>query len=158
MSNQLLNYTVHIITKKHGFTLESFILAVIKSRWSTIASQWNNEKLFNIVGHYAAAKQGYITVNATEIDYEDINKSPNTSSDLSSPTTSNSQTNIINKFYDSLTSDQSLTTQVNNSSNTNESKNNKSSVIPPETESHSLTSMQQIYFFHLYGKVFNHYS
>ena len=55
---------------------------VIKSRWSTIASQWNNEKLFNIVGHYAAAKQGYITVNATKIDYEDINKSPNTSSDL----------------------------------------------------------------------------
>src|SRR6266536_1492624 len=49
--------------------------SVIKNRWSNIATQWNSDKVFNIVGHYAAAKQNFITVNATKIDYEDISKS-----------------------------------------------------------------------------------
>ena len=34
---------------------------VIKNRWSNIASQWNSDRVFNIVGHYAAAKQNFIT-------------------------------------------------------------------------------------------------
>ena len=29
---------------------------VIKNRWSNIASQWNSNREFNIVGYYAAAK------------------------------------------------------------------------------------------------------
>jgi hypothetical protein len=85
---------------------------IIRNRWSNISSQWNSDKLFNIVGHYAAAKQGFITVNATEIDYEDIRKSSDTASDLSN-STSDSQYNIINKFYNSLNSDQTSTTSIN---------------------------------------------
>ena len=59
--------------KKRVLTLVFF--SVIKNRWSNIATQWNSDKVFNIVGHYAAAKQNFIMVNATEIDYEDISKS-----------------------------------------------------------------------------------
>jgi len=85
---------------------------IVKNRWSNISSQWNSDKLFNIVGHYVAAKQNFITVNATEIDYEDIKKSSNTTSDLSDSTI-NPQHNIINRFYNSLTSDHTSTTSVN---------------------------------------------
>jgi hypothetical protein len=46
-------------------------------------------------------------VNATEIDYEDISKPSNSSSDLSNSTSSDSQANVINRFYDSLNSQQS---------------------------------------------------
>ncbi len=110
---------------------------VIKSRWSNISLQWNNDKIFNIVGHYAAAKQNFITVTATEIDYEDINKSPNNSSSLSNFTSSNPQSEIINRFYDSLTSDKSLTTSI-----TTKSENDVSSATTFET-SYSSTPMQQ---------------
>jgi hypothetical protein len=39
---------------------------IIKNRWSKISSQWNNDKLFTIVKHYAVAKQNYIKVTTTE--------------------------------------------------------------------------------------------
>ena len=80
---------------------------IIKSRWSNVASQWTSDKIFNIVGHYAAAKHNFITVIATEIDYEDINKSFNNSSNSDSL---NPQTHVIDRFYSSLTSNQSLIT------------------------------------------------
>ena len=44
--------------------------SVIKNRRSNIASQWNNDKVFNIISHYTAVKQIFIVVNATEIDYD----------------------------------------------------------------------------------------
>jgi hypothetical protein len=128
---------------------------VIKNRWSNISSQWNSDKLFHIMGHFAAARQNYITVNATEIDYEDISKPSNISTDLSNSTSSNPQYNVINRFYDSLTSNQSVPTSVtsnvdSNRSNRNftspliDSPKNLSNNIPFETTSHFSTSVQKI--------------
>jgi len=82
--------------EKHVLILVFY--TVIKHRWFNLSSKWNSDKLFHIIGHYAAAKQNFITVNATEIDYEEITKPSTISTDSPS---SNSQHNIINKFYDS---------------------------------------------------------
>jgi len=110
--------------------------SVVKNRWANIASQWNTDKVFNIVGHYAAAKQGYITVNATEIDYEDINKPSNTSSESGS-TFSDSHASVINRFYNSLTLEESSTTS---------SIHNPESDTSPSFQptSHSSTSTQEV--------------
>jgi len=89
---------------------------IIKNRWSNVASQWNSDKIFNVVGHYAAAKKNFITVIATEIDYEDINKPPSTN--ISNSDSFNPQSDLINRFYSSLDSNnQSLITSSNNTNN-----------------------------------------
>jgi len=105
---------------------------IIRNRWSNISSKWNSDKLFNIVSHYAAAKQGFIIVNATEIDYEDIRKSSDTASDLSN-STSDSQYNIINKFYNSLNLDQTSTTSINHNIAIKENKSSVSNMNKIQT-------------------------
>ena len=51
-------FIMHIIIKNFNI-----FYTIIKNKWSNISSQWNSDKLFNIVSHYAAAKQNFITVN-----------------------------------------------------------------------------------------------
>jgi len=121
---------------------------VIKNRWANIASHWNADKVFNIVGHFAAAKQNYIIVNATEIDYEDISKSSNTSSNLPNTASSDPQAGIINRFYDSLNLQQSSSTTTTHSANSDQvtSENTTSSPgvsissLPQQIISNPITS------------------
>lgn len=120
---------------------------VIKQRWANIAAQWNSDKVFNIVGHYAAAKQNYIIVNATEIDYEDISKSPNTSSDSSNAASLDSQANIISRFYDSLNLQESSPTTTTHNINSNQIAPANSSLSSLETSNLSLS--QQVISNHI---------
>jgi hypothetical protein len=107
-----------------------------------VASQWNSDKIFNVVGHYAAAKQNFITVIATEIDYEDINKPPSTN--LSNSDFSNPQSDLINKFYSSLNSNnQPLITSSNNTNNV-KLENNPTPVTPFETTNLSTSTTPTI--------------
>ncbi|GBB99405.1 hypothetical protein RclHR1_35070001 [Rhizophagus clarus] len=88
------------------------------------------------------AKQNFITVNATEIDYEDISKSSSTLSDIFNSTSLDPQAAIINRFYESLNSQQSPpTTNSSISDQTTLMISNSSSLpqqivsnpIPPDT-------------------------
>ncbi len=118
--------------------------SVIKNRWSNIATQWNSDKVFNIVGHYAAAKQNFITVNATEIDYEDISKSSNASSDLSNSTSSDPQSSIVNRFYDSLNTQQSPPTTNTYNINSDQITPENTTTSPSLENSNSSSLPQQI--------------